>query len=398
MKTLLLALGFPPDIGGIETILYQTARRLRPPVIVVRPGRERRYSVDSQNGLEIHSLPSVKWNLLLKIIVVGLGRLMGPWASWSIQYLPTAYRLASKTSVSTIQCGHISLGFAAMCLSKLVRKPYLLWVFGQEVLPERARGLRSLTRLITREVIRNAHAIVVSSSYLHDKTRLWGCDAERITILPIGPDPDVFSPGRPVDEILTKNNLVGKQVILTIGRLVPKKAQDDVIKAMPEVLCHVPNAVYLVVGDGPQRSHLESLATELKLEDCVRFVGPVEHHRTVDFYRACDAFVMPSREMPDGSVESLGVVFLEAASCGKPAIGGRSGGIGDAIVDGVTGILVEPGSVSGLASAIVKILTDGDYAHQLGAAGRKRVVEQMNWERTAETIETVLDNMVDRQN
>ena len=67
MKTLLLALGFPPDIGGIETILYQTARRLSTPVIVVRPGRERRYSVDSQNGLEIHSLPSVKWNLLLNL-------------------------------------------------------------------------------------------------------------------------------------------------------------------------------------------------------------------------------------------------------------------------------------------------------------------------------------------
>ena len=110
------------------------------------------------------------------------------------------------------------------------------------------------------------------------------------------------------------------------------------------------------------------------------------------FYSSSDIFVMPSKATLD-NFESFGIVFAEAGACGKPVIGGRSGGMSDAIVDGVTGLLVDPGNVEEVAEAILKLLQDRELARQMGERGRRRAVEDLSWERVTERLEQLLSGL-----
>jgi len=169
------------------------------------------------------------------------------------------------------------------------------------------------------------------------------------------------------------------RVILTVGRLTPRKGIDTVIRALPSVIERVPNAVYMVVGEGEDRERLEALARETGVEDHVLFEGSVPFSQLPSTYNLCDVFVTPSRSAPP-SVEGFGIVFLEANACGKPVIGARSGGIPDAIVDGETGLLVEPDDEPGLAEALVSLLSNPERCRALGEAGRARVEQACTWD------------------
>jgi phosphatidylinositol alpha-1,6-mannosyltransferase len=132
----------------------------------------------------------------------------------------------------------------------------------------------------------------------------------------------------------------GKRVILSVSRLVERKGVDKVIEALPFVLERCPNALYVVVGDGPYRERLMELAQEKGIADKVLFAGRVPDIRP--FYRACDVFVLPTREGRKGDIEGLGLVYLEAAACGKPVVASLVGGVADAVVPNETALIVEP--------------------------------------------------------
>ena len=111
------------------------------------------------------------------------------------------------------------------------------------------------------------------------------------------------------------------------------------------------------------------------------------------YYRACDVFIMPSREIPErGDAEGFGIVYLEANACGKPVIGGRSGGVPSAILDGVTGLLVNPLSTEEISGSLRKLLLNNELAKKLGANGRMRVEEELNWDIIANKIQQVYYN------
>jgi phosphatidylinositol alpha-1,6-mannosyltransferase len=168
-----------------------------------------------------------------------------------------------------------------------------------------------------------------------------------------------------------------------------------VIRALPAVLKQVPDAAYLLVGDGPDRRRLEQLARKHGVADAVVFAGEVPNQELPDYYNLCDAFVMLSRDRclkTGGSLgEGFGIVFLEAAACGKPAVGGRSGGIPEAVSDGVSGLLADPLDVPAVAQTITQLLQDPDLAHRLGEQGRKRVMEQFTWQRSCEDLLNALN-------
>jgi phosphatidyl-myo-inositol dimannoside synthase len=166
--------------------------------------------------------------------------------------------------------------------------------------------------------------------------------------------------------------------VLTVGRLVERKGHDTMLRALPRVIRQVPNVVYLIVGSGPYESRLRSLARELELEDNVVFCGHVPDDELVAYYHACDVFAMISRELP-GDTEGFGIVFMEAAACAKPTVGGRSGGVPDAIVDGETGFLVAPTAPEQVADAIVRIGRDRSLARRLGEMGRVRVYDSFRY-------------------
>jgi phosphatidylinositol alpha-1,6-mannosyltransferase len=184
--------------------------------------------------------------------------------------------------------------------------------------------------------------------------------------------------------------------VLTVGNLVERKGHDMVIQALAQVIRQVPGTTYLVVGDGPYRDHLDRLARAAGVRDRVVFAGRVDADRLPDIYALCDVFVMPSRIRPtERDVEGFGLVFLEANACGKPVIGGRTGGIPEAIVDGKTGFLVEPESVPDIAGRLATVLTDPELAAEMGRQGRSRVQTGFSWVDAAARVQELVIGMVE---
>lgn len=166
-----------------------------------------------------------------------------------------------------------------------------------------------------------------------------------------------------------------------------------VLVALPKVCQTIPDLMYLIVGDGPQRRQLESLATDMGVRENVIFAGRVGAEDLPEIYALSDVFVMPSREQLETcDVEGFGLVFLEASACAKPVVGGRGGGIPDALVDGVTGLLVNPHDSEDIASTLTRLLTDSDLAMRLGQQGRLRVVKEFNWARVGDRVQGILES------
>jgi phosphatidylinositol alpha-1,6-mannosyltransferase len=148
--------------------------------------------------------------------------------------------------------------------------------------------------------------------------------------------------------------------------------------------------VYVVAGDGPDRGRLVELTRQNGLEESVRFVGPIEDHELPLWYSLGDVFVMPSRSEPP-DVEGFGIVYLEAAACERPVVAARAGGVPDAVSEGVSGLLVEPGDPAGLARALVELLSDPARRADLGRRARERVLTELTWDRIADATLAALE-------
>jgi len=198
-----------------------------------------------------------------------------------------------------------------------------------------------------------------------------------------GADVEAFRPDLPTDRILERHGLAGRRVVACVSRLVARKGQDVLIRAMPLVRRRVPDAVLLVVGDGPHRSTLERMAA-LAPSGSVAFAGQVSEADLPTYYAAGDVFAMPCRTRLGGlEVEGWGNVFIEAAACGRPVVVGDSGGAPESVVDGETGILVEGRNVEQVADAVSGLLEDPALAEHMGKAGRERVEGFYTWPRAA---------------
>jgi phosphatidylinositol alpha-1,6-mannosyltransferase len=150
---------------------------------------------------------------------------------------------------------------------------------------------------------------------------------------------------------------------------------------MPEILKQVPDAHLLMVGKGPYLEHLAKLVAVNKLEDHVSFIGRIQYAELPKFICAGDVFAMPSRSRLAGlEVEGLGIVYLEASACGLPVVAGSSGGAPDAVVDGVTGIVVDGTSNQEISQALITLLKDPARSKEMGAAGRRWIIENWRWE------------------
>ena len=193
-----------------------------------------------------------------------------------------------------------------------------------------------------------------------------------------GIDTDKF---KPVDATQLRNDLglAQKEVIVSVGRLVPRKGQDQLVKALPEILKKRPDTHLLFVGTGSYQKVLENLISERALQNHVTFVGRVFYEELQNYICVGDIFAMPSRSRFAGlEVEGLGIVYLEASACGLPVLGGDSGGAPDAVIPGVTGLIVNGLDTKAIADAAIKLL-EGDRK-TMGAAGRKWAVETWDWD------------------
>lgn len=206
-----------------------------------------------------------------------------------------------------------------------------------------------------------------------------GAAARMVKIAP-GIDVDHFVP-HDATQLRKELKLEDKRVIVSVGRLVHRKGQDHLIESLPEILKSVPDAHVLMVGQGPYLSHLKKLVQELNLAEHVSFIGRIQYAQLPHYICAGDVFAMPSRSRFFGlEVEGLGIVYLEASACGLPVIAGSSGGAPDAVVDGVTGFVVDGQNNQAIAAAAIRLLNDLDQAKKMGTAGRAWVIENWRWE------------------
>jgi phosphatidylinositol alpha-1,6-mannosyltransferase len=211
-----------------------------------------------------------------------------------------------------------------------------------------------------------------------------------------GVDVEAFHPdvdGGPVRE---RYGLGDRPVIVCVSRLVPRKGQDMLVRALPLVRRRVPDAALLLVSGGPYRKTLERLAREQRVESDVIFTGSVPWGELPAHYAAGDVYAMPCRTRAAGlDVEGLGIVYLEASATGLPVIGGDSGGAPDAVLDGETGYVVGGRDLAALADRLVELLTDRARAAAMGAAGRGWVDREWRWEAQSARMARLLRHAVE---
>jgi phosphatidylinositol alpha-1,6-mannosyltransferase len=213
-----------------------------------------------------------------------------------------------------------------------------------------------------------------------------------------------FAPAGPVDLVMPGFDArhVAPQrdprpTVLTVARLADEyKGHDVVLRAMPGILRAVPDAQWLVAGDGPLRPSLEATARELGVAHSVRFLGYVSERERDHLLGRAWAFTMPSRLPPRGAGgEGFGIVYLEAAAAGLPVVAGRVAGALDAVDDGRTGLLVDPEDVGQVQGALIRLLTDSGLRESMGAAGPGWAAG-FTWQRQADAVDAVLRRELDR--
>jgi phosphatidylinositol alpha-1,6-mannosyltransferase len=206
-----------------------------------------------------------------------------------------------------------------------------------------------------------------------------------------GVDVDTYRPGVDAEPIRRRHRLADRPVVVCVSRLVPRKGQDALIRALPAIRRRVPDAVLLVVGGGPYRSTLERLARATGVGDAVVFTGTLPSEELPAYYAAGDVYAMPCRTRRGGlDVEGLGIVYLEASASGLAVVAGDSGGAPEAVRHGETGFVVNGRDVAAVADRVATLLADRDLAQRMGAAGRAWVQAEWRWETQAARLGALL--------
>jgi phosphatidylinositol alpha-1,6-mannosyltransferase len=372
VRSLLLAASFPPAVGGVETLLYQTARRLAEPPLVIAP------------------VPAVATDVPVRAVATGLGARLAYRALWlahpSLHYTQTflrpALHAARNWRPAVIQAGHIYLAPLAWLLARRLRLPFVVYAYGQEVWRGgRGTGFAPLDARLRGASLLHADRVLVPGTFTAGLLADWGVPTPQIVAIPYGAEPQP-EPAPPPPTHPT---------LLSVARLIPRKGIDSVIQAMQTLQ---PDVEYRIVGNGPDAGRLRDLAAALGVAERVRFLGRLSDQALTDEYRRCTMFVLPARRTADGELEGYGLVYFEAAAWGRPVVAGRSGGEVDAVIDGETGVLVDGESIAEISHAIAALLVDPQRMCALGVAGRRRVETTHNWTRAAAAVDATLVSLV----
>lgn len=378
LKSLLISNAyFPPQVGGISAMMAALFEHLGPARVCCLTGVPGPRGASGEQIGRVYRRPAAfRLPRGRKAVARGLAL-----TEIMVRDRPRAVQIA------VIDDGHFGVW-----LKRWLHLPFLVYAHGNDIL----RVLQGVWPR-QRTDLQAADRVVANSRFTAGLVEQTGVDPRRIHVIHPGCDAERFRP-HPVDPALRERLLgprAGGPVMLTVGNLVERKGHDMVIQALPQVLRRIPAATYLIVGEGPHRDALDHLARAAGVRDRVVFAGRVETGDLPAVYALSDVFVMPSRVRPaECDVEGFGLVFLEANACGKPVIGGRTGGIPEAIVDGETGFLVDPESPADIGERLVTVLVDQERAETMGQQGRDRVKSDFSWAGAAAQVQDLITSMV----
>ncbi|MEZ3178459.1 glycosyltransferase family 4 protein [Streptomyces pimonensis] len=378
-KTLIVTNDFPPRPGGIQAFLHNMALRLDPERLVVYASTWKR----SREGVEA----TAAFDAEQPFTVV---------RDRTTMLLPTpavtrrAVGLLREHGCTSVWFGAAApLGLMAPALRRAGAERIVATTHGHEA------GWAQLPA--ARQLLRRIGDSTDTITYLGEYTRsriasaLTPRAASRMVQLPPGVDEKTFHPGSGGDGVRARLGLTDRPVVVCVSRLVPRKGQDTLIRAMPAILAAEPDAVLLVVGGGPYEKDLRRLARDTGVAASVRFTGSVPWSELPAHYGAGDVFAMPCRTRRGGlDVEGLGIVYLEASATGLPVVAGDSGGAPDAVLDGETGWVVAGDAADQTADRITTLLADEGLRRRMGERGREWVEQRWRWDLLAERLERLL--------
>ena len=388
-KTLLVTCQFPPDIGGVETHLYNIAKRLPPDKLVVL-GEEGEYIPVKK---VYRNKKCVKFDRQQKYQTIRTAfyhhhRFV--WPRW-MPLLKKIEEVARSENIEQILAGQVlPVGTAARIIGNRLQIPYFVYTYAYdiEVAKQHWRHRHTL-----KKVLIDSKEIFTISEDTKKRMTDFGIPEKKIVKITPGLDLKEFVPDEQTlttktAELKRRYDLANKKIILTIGRLVARKGQDTVIKSLPKILAKVPDVHYVIAGKGEDETRLKELVAELGLTDHVTFTGKFAENEKAAWYNLCDVFAMVSRIEKSVDIEGFGIVYLEANALSKPVVGANVGGVPDAVANNQTGILVNnPSSTTEVAAAITKLLMNHDLATQLGKHGQDRIKKQFDWDQLVKRLE-----------
>lgn len=374
-NVLLVAGVFPPGVGGMQNYYYNLCRHSGHNVTVFASAYKDAAAFDAGQSFKIIRKPFLVDEKVKVLPTLGMIRQIR--------------KVIKREEIDFTLYGYILYGLIGYFLSVFRDRKYGVSVHGMDVL----KLVRYFPlRFLVKAILRRADVVMVNSGYVRGLMVELGVSPDRIQVVYPGVEEQYDS--REKDRrLIERHGLEGRYVLMTLGRLVSRKGFDMVVRAMPAIRKRIPEAVYLIVGGGPDREQLERLVKEQGVEDCVVFAGRAADEELDAYFNLCDVFVMPSRYIEsEGDVEGFGIVYMEASSCRKPVIGGNSGGVVEAVLDGETGLIVDPHSPESVADAVIRLREDSALAERLAENGYRRAKEQFRYRH----ITTGFDDMIDQ--
>lgn len=367
MRVLIVALKFLPASGGSATYAHNLARGLREKGHTVRVLAPRYYRKHLDGDLNYEILRMPMTSELFRGIRIIFAAVQIWWQY--VQFRPDVIWASSFG------------GCRAMGMLGFIRAPWIGTIHGGGIIRCRQCGQHFLNRWTLRmgkQFILQAKCIVTVSQEAKKLIRSllpesFSRNDPRVIYNGIEYEPEKFVLKR--DALSRHPEFNDMKVILTVGRLVKAKGHDITIHAIHRLSQTGKNIRYVIVGEGPEKKNLMSMAHDLDLGKQVIFTGYIGQAALEDYYALCDLFVMAGRETKE-FIEGFGLVFVEASMRGKPVIGTRVGGIPEAIKDGWSGLIIEPDDPEILTQNIQSLLNDPARLKLFGENGRQWVHER----------------------
>lgn len=394
-KVTFLTTSFPRFAGDYAGVfVYDLARGLVEEgvkVTVLAPHEVGTAVAEETEGIRIHRFRYF-WPLAQQKVAYGAGipnNLRGSWlARMQLPLFLLAFFLSARRMIKQCDIVHahwIEPAFMALLWCKVYKRPLILSV-------HRFNPPGRIGRWLYRRVFMTADFVCFNSSYTQQRCRAAFGDDVKGGVVPPGIDLRKFTPKweNPLPPILPDE---GVPVVFGLGRLIPVKGFTHLVDAISLVLTQAPCRL-VIGGQGPEYDNLVQQALVLGIKDHIQFLGQVPTKQAPALMQQATVFVLPSIFTKSGDTESLGMVLIEAMSCGTPCVASNVGGIVDSMEDGVNGYLAQPGDAHGLAEGIIKLLKNEEAQRVMGLAGRRKVEEKFSVTAVSQQIIAIYQSVV----